>query len=89
MTDNEERKLFFSELQKNTKDTYKLTKLGKLKGSCFPITMLWEKSMTRQDAIDIMADALINFKYLNTASADDIEECERDAEVCLTALLKG
>ena len=42
---------------------------------------------TRQDAIDIMADALIKFKYLNTASADDIEECEKDAEVCLNALL--
>lgn len=48
-----------------------------------------ESSMTRQQALDIMADALIKFKYLNTASADDIEECEKDAEVCLNALLRA
>lgn len=82
MVDNEERKLFFSELQKNTQDTYKLTKLGELEGSCFPITMLWKNSITKQEAIDKMAKAmfvrLYNFSNL---------ECEVLAKVALNALL--
>ena len=88
MADKEERKLFFSELQKNTKDTYKLTKLGKLKGSCFPITMLWKKSMTRQEAIERMKNADIK-KYWECQKEGRRPTDDERYGAMLDALLEG
>lgn len=83
--ENIEEKIFVAKL---TQDPYTCDIGGICKGkNCLSGQCEW--GITRQKAIDIMAAALINFKYLNTASAEDIEECEKEAEICLNALLKA
>lgn len=56
-------------------------------GTCNSLCDNCKGGMTRQEAIGIISNALINFKYSNTASAEDIDECEKEAEICVNALL--